>query len=276
MKMQIKNIEFHSAPSSPKQSKSPIGHSRPNSTLDEFEFGTSCRFNLNDVDFDLEDRTEKQNKKIMQIEDESLPVMAFADELFSDGKVLPLPPRLKIPPSHERLNENHSGKSSTVSSPRSPLSALKIKFVHQNLWNDEFDPFLVALQSVKKDGAGKAQANSDGPDPAHSTFTPRPNNSSEQMMGLILSHRQPNSKNGSIESPKMFLEPKGLAFARAVVNMDLETGSGFNRLTMSGPILKSNGNRKDGRRFSPWKRNKLRKVLSLFGKLGLKFARSAT
>ncbi|CAK9314244.1 unnamed protein product [Citrullus colocynthis] len=273
--MQIKNIEFYSAPSSPKQCKSPIGHSRPNSTLDEFEFGTSSRFNLNDVDFDLEDRTEKQNKKRIQIEDESLPAMAFADELFSDGKVLPLPPRLKIPPPHERHNESRSNKSSTVSSPRSPVSAFKIKFVHQNLWNDEFDPFLVALQSVKKDEAGKTQANNNGPDPAHSTFPRRPNNSTEQMMGLILPHRQPNSKNGPIGSPRLFIEPKGLAFARAVVNMEHDTGSGFNRLTMSGPILKLNGNRRDGKRFSSWKRNKLRKLLSLFGKLGLKSASSA-
>ncbi|KAG6570429.1 hypothetical protein SDJN03_29344, partial [Cucurbita argyrosperma subsp. sororia] len=274
--MKMKNMEFCSAPSSPKRYKSPFGHSRPNSTIDEFEFETSSRFNLNDVDFDLEDRPEQQSKKRVQIEDASLPAMAFADELFSDGKVLPLPPRLKIPPPHERLNDHRSGKSSTTSSPRSPVAALKIKFVHQNLWNDDFDPFLVALQNVKKDGTGKTQENSNGPESAHSPFPRMPNNSIEQIMGLQLPHRQPNLKTGPVENPKLFIEPKGLAFARAVVNMDRETGSRFNRFITSGPILKSTGNRRNGNRFCTWKRNKLSKLLSLFAKLGLKSARSAT
>lgn len=267
--MKLQNMEYYSAPSSPKQCKSPFLHSRPNSTIDEFEFETSSRFNFNDVEFDPEDRTtEQQNKQRIQIEDELLPAMAFADELFSDGKVLPLPPRLKIPPPQE----HRSGKSSTVSSPRSPVSAaLKIKLIHQNLWNDDFDPFLVALQSVKKNGR-----NNHGPDPAHSPFPPRPNNSTEQMMGLQLPHQKPNSKNGPVESPKLFIEPKGLAFARAVVNMENETGSKLDRFTIAaGPILKTNGNRGDSKRFSLWKRIKLRKLLSLFEKFGLKPSRSA-
>lgn len=274
--MQLKKMEFYSEPSSPKELLSPLGHSHPNSTIDEFEFETSGRFNLNNIDLDLVDRSEQQNKQLMRSEDEFVPAMAFADELFSDGKVLPLPPRLKLPPRLERHNDNRSGKSSTASSPRSPVSALKFKFVHQNRWDDDFDPFLVALQSVKEEGAGKTQANNNGPAPAHSPF---PNNSTEQIMGPKLPHdtniQQPNSRNGPVRSPKMLTEPKGLAFARAVAKMDHETRSRFDRFTMSGPILKSNGNRRGGTRFYTWKRSKLRKLLSLFGKLGLRSARSA-
>ncbi|MED6172003.1 hypothetical protein PIB30_046085 [Stylosanthes scabra] len=92
--------------------------------------------------------------------------MAFADELFNDGKVLPLepPPALKLPPRLIRNNGDSgsvvaSAQSSTLTSPKSPALVLRmLPFSRHSLWNDDFDPFAVALEKVKDDKRGNSSS----------------------------------------------------------------------------------------------------------------------
>lgn len=71
---------------------------------------------------------------------DSLPAMAFADELFCDGKVMPLKP-----PPGSRCSIAGSRSPFGASPPRSPRSP----FSRRNLWNDDFDPFMAAMESVR-------------------------------------------------------------------------------------------------------------------------------
>ncbi|KAJ8446832.1 hypothetical protein Cgig2_016142 [Carnegiea gigantea] len=75
--------------------------------------------------------------------------IACADELFCDGKVLPLrpPPRAQ----YTRSSKLH-GISSTASSPGARGSMLRVPFARpRSLWNDGFDPFMAALSKVKEE-----------------------------------------------------------------------------------------------------------------------------
>lgn len=139
-------ICFYSVPTSPSLKARAYEDANSNTDEFEFEFETSRRFN-NPSDF----QNEKQKKRSQrQSSVDSLPAMAFADELFCDGKVLPLGPPLKLPP---RLQNGSIKKtsmpsgSSLSSSPRSPLG---LSFLHRSLWNDDFDPFMVALEKVRE------------------------------------------------------------------------------------------------------------------------------
>lgn len=168
---------FHSEPTSPSRLKlwTPscfqTGHTTPgtyedaNSILDDFEFETSSRFNnLGDFCNETSQRNENtfdhQQELQQRLGGDSLPTMAFADELFCDGKVLPLVPPLKLPP---RLLQNGDGnmmstQSSTATSPRSPGSVLRFPFSRLSLWNDDFDPFMAALEKVREEKRGKQKA----------------------------------------------------------------------------------------------------------------------
>ncbi|CAA0805878.1 Protein of unknown function (DUF1645 [Striga hermonthica] len=100
--------------------------------LDDFEFETSSKFNSgrhnNNFDPTFFDYYGGQNGKI-----------AFADELFSDGLVMPLKP----PP---RLHHD----SSAASSPTRPATLCRLPFSRKNN-NDDFDPFVAALQKVTEE-----------------------------------------------------------------------------------------------------------------------------
>ncbi|KAL1347954.1 hypothetical protein HN51_023957 [Arachis hypogaea] len=167
---------FYSAPTSPSRRIIKLGansccqtsHTSPRtiqdeddgrySNLDEFEFETSRRF-TGYLD-------TKKSQKDDDFDGDSLQTMAFADELFNDGKVLPLepPPPLKLPP---RLIQNNgdcgsvvmSAQSSTLTSPKSPALVLRLlPFSRHSLWNDEFDPFVAALEKVKDDKRGNSNS----------------------------------------------------------------------------------------------------------------------
>lgn len=68
--------------------------------------------------------------------------MAFAEDLFFNGLAMPLkpPPRLR---------------SSPLSSPKSPRTVRRILFSRKNSWNDDFDPFAVALEKVREEKRGR-------------------------------------------------------------------------------------------------------------------------
>ncbi|KAI6685435.1 hypothetical protein NL676_031348 [Syzygium grande] len=74
--------------------------------------------------------------------------MAFADELFCDGKVKPL----KLPPRLQNDGADGSRAQTPVASPTSSpryAGARKRLARQRSLWDDEFDPFEVALERVK-------------------------------------------------------------------------------------------------------------------------------
>lgn len=141
------NLEFYSAPSSPA-----IGDELSPRFDDDydFEFETSKKFNSR-MEFDdgnLECFLEVERKpKIIRPRCGSLPTsMSFADELFFNGLVMPLkpPPRLQV-----------QGQQGGVSVPSSPTSGFKNPFVRRVAWNDDFDPFIVALQKVSEENRGR-------------------------------------------------------------------------------------------------------------------------
>ncbi|GLT54247.1 hypothetical protein SLA2020_274600 [Shorea laevis] len=148
--------------------------------------------------------------------------MAFADELFCDGKVLPLTPPLKLPPRLQNVkSKGGSSHSSTASSPRSPSSALKLSFSRRSLWNDDFDPFMVALENVREEKRGKTRGNNHRRARARgrslSPFRATGSLGSNESVGSSSTNlREPNSLAQVGQSPKKFEEPKGLSFARKV------------------------------------------------------------
>lgn len=201
----------------------------------EFEFETSRRFNVDEYEVISEQKPDDQSRSMelhnqnLHVSRESLPAMAFADELFSDGKVMPLkpPPRLQYP-DEKKLDRQIS---SSLSSPRSPTGVLRLPFHRsRSLWNDDFDPFMVAWENVKDEKMVHRRSRSMSP------FREPDLN----QMGLILPTQQSqpnlnNRMNKSNESSPSFpmwdqeeqvklpvkkscsitlAEPKGVVFAR--------------------------------------------------------------
>lgn len=113
---------------------------------DDFEFETSRRFENNlHQHQQLQQEEEEEDRRI----GEQLPAMSFADELFSNGQVLPLkpPPRLQFAGT----------QGSRTSTLRSPSSVLCGPFSGMSFKNKEFDPFMVALENVRKDETRRTQ-----------------------------------------------------------------------------------------------------------------------
>ncbi|KAJ1424077.1 hypothetical protein SESBI_11908 [Sesbania bispinosa] len=187
---------LYSAPTSPNRFKpsalsgfqteppTPSIYEDARSNLDDFEFETSKRFNLSGFTNQMDEKPFLHMQEHIQV-----PSMAFADELFCDGKVIPLIKPLKLPP---RLLDNENGnkmstQSSTVSSPRSPGSVFRLPFSSHSLWNDDFDPFIAALEKVKAEKTRKPKG----------------------KHGL---QREPMKK--APRSPNLLSEPKGLLFPK--------------------------------------------------------------
>lgn len=246
------NMDFYSVPTSPTRGvssnalfgfetepPSPRTYEDANSTFDEFEFETSCRFDAKDMivirDFEksIFDHQVQQKQQFRQRGD-SLPSanMAFADELFCNGKVLPLTPPLKLPPrlQHGSKSGNYSPTFSS-----SPSSVLRLPFSPRRMWNDDFDPFTVALDNVREEKRGKAQGKNYRRTRSLSPFrAPRPQIRSNELAEdlnkqndnywdhpIAVDESSPNP-NGLLQvkqvegSPIKLVEPKGLSFARKV------------------------------------------------------------
>lgn len=107
------NLRFYSSRSSPLHQ---VGDRK--TIDDEFDFGCSRR---------LDDGWSP-----------SISTTAFADELFCNGKVLPL----KLPPRLQR---------SVPTSPTAARSRTRSPFPHRCKWNDDFDPFMIALEKVSEE-----------------------------------------------------------------------------------------------------------------------------
>lgn len=149
-------MNFYSAPTSPTSdvSNTFFGSltepTTPTRSYDQdFEFATSRRFN-HSFSTDVKSRNEKPQKIRDRGSSPPLPAMAFADELFCDGKVVPLAaPQLKLPPGFFHGNDKFGSRHSVTTEPRSPRSVVRLPFPRPSLWNDDFDPFMVALENVK-------------------------------------------------------------------------------------------------------------------------------
>ncbi|KAE9606273.1 hypothetical protein Lalb_Chr10g0106141 [Lupinus albus] len=234
---------FYSAPTSPSRLKlcAPSGFQSGNTTprtyyddvksnLDEFEFETSRRFNyLGDLFFN---ETSQRNEDTFYHQQDQQN-MAFADDLFCDGKVLPLIPPLKLPP---RLLQNGDGsmmstQSSALTSPRSPGSMLRFPFLRLTSRNDDFDPFMAALENVREEKWGETKAKhglrrtrSLSPfrgfnyKPNKHKGLPQSNQSGSHCFGpsqlKCELQKEPLKLASGITS--MLSEPKGLVFARQV------------------------------------------------------------
>ncbi|KAG2390995.1 hypothetical protein LR48_Vigan07g036500 [Vigna angularis] len=113
-------------------------------TGDEFEFETSRRFNgsVTDLDSEINQKDEKNPFG------DSLQTMAFADELFCDGKVLPQMPPLKLPPRLEKFEVGSIYRSKLASS-RSSRLVFRLRLSRHSFRNDDSDPFTVALEKVR-------------------------------------------------------------------------------------------------------------------------------
>ncbi|KAG5053249.1 hypothetical protein JHK87_005447 [Glycine soja] len=281
---------FYSAPTSPSRLKvrtsfgSQTGPTTPrattheddaNSNVNEFEFETSRRFNVSVGDLDTE-----TNQKDESPFGDSLQTMAFADELFCDGKVLPLMPPLKLPP---RMHQNGDGSimsthSSTLTSPRSPRSVLRVRFSRQCLWNDDFDPFMAALEKVREEKRGKPSARH-GLRRTRSLSPFRSfNNKCERNVGI--------SKSSQLESHccdtaqlvcelkkeplkhvsgriNVLSEPKGLVFARQVRLVGVSNDTTTLERTSVSKVSKET--KKDERkRGGFWRRNTKRENIKKF------------
>ncbi|KAJ4848554.1 hypothetical protein Tsubulata_007853 [Turnera subulata] len=222
--------------------------------LFDFEFETSRRFNVDDYrDLEInakpeqemeQEKQEKQEEK-PQYDDRkgSLPAMAFADELFCEGKVMPLKPPPRLECNNNVVQSSCSGSGST--------RAIKNPFPRRSLWNDDFDPFMAAWKNVKGDetsggnwqgkknhrrarsmvplqASTSLQPNNDPPTCNHlDPFSPNPKSPKEPTVSY------PNLKKGAGgfqsmrevgKSPIKLIEPKGVLFARRarMVKMDPE------------------------------------------------------
>lgn len=265
----VDSMSFYSAPTSPTkrlpllrshtEPTSPRTHEDSNSNLDDFEFETSSRCNhigINMASFEspVNHRSweEKQHKECGN----SLPTMAFADELFCDGKVMPLAPPLKLPPSF-RGRENYHRSYTAVSSPaRSPRSMLRLPLSRQYLWNDDFDPFMAALENVREEKQrGKTQENKNhrrarSLSPLRFTAQKKSNGSLDvtnqhvsemgqerpiQLLGFNPNDQRKLTDSASTrrtspqdlvkqvgQSPTLLTEPKGLMIARQLEKMNHE------------------------------------------------------
>ncbi|XP_068658148.1 uncharacterized protein [Aristolochia californica] len=145
----IGSPQYYTAPSSPTRglTADPFSLEAPavekakteaGSDSDDFEF---------EISFEQSERFDSASiqQQAEQQQAEEIPTnMAFADELFSNGRVLPLklPPRLQSP-SYGSWNTSHLRSSSSLLL-YGPSSGLSFK-------NKDFDPFEAALEKVRKE-----------------------------------------------------------------------------------------------------------------------------
>ncbi|KAI6685428.1 hypothetical protein NL676_031341 [Syzygium grande] len=143
----FEGLLFYSAPGSPK-TEPPTPRASWNDGGD-FEFETSRRFDDVVLESPAKRQQHPQREESRPRErPRERPCMAFADELFCDGKVKPL----KLPPRLQNDGADGSRAQTPVASPTSSpryAGARKRLARQRSLWDDEFDPFEVALERVK-------------------------------------------------------------------------------------------------------------------------------
>ncbi|KAK8474451.1 hypothetical protein V6N13_107758 [Hibiscus sabdariffa] len=204
--LDVEGLCFFSVPTSPTKTALRAAYEDSSSNGDEFEFETSRRFHVG------EREAAESKQKLESQPEEPLPAMAFADELFYDGKMMPLkpPPRLQY----------HHKQSSVSSSPTSPSGGLRLSFRRGSLWNGGFDPFTAALKNVKEEkGKNHRRARSMSPFRERETNGMLVSNQQEiHPMSLVLPNPSSNKTTEIKQEVKKRQskpgEPKGVVFAR--------------------------------------------------------------
>ncbi|KAM5549160.1 hypothetical protein ABKV19_000543 [Rosa sericea] len=226
-------LYFYSVPSSPTRETStgttpfgyqtdlnecptPMSYHDANAYLDDFEFETSLSFSLDVGDRSVVHSSPFGHDRKPRQRGDSLPTtMAFADELFCDGKVMPLAPPLKLPPRLQRKrNEKLASQAETGASvPGSPSNfVLKLPFGYKRLWNDDFDPFMAALKNVKEEKKEKASAAS----PSYATNNQSTNEPGDEDSTTSAPEPISREMGGQIVPKRQLSQPKGVGFARQV------------------------------------------------------------
>ncbi|KAF5201757.1 hypothetical protein FRX31_008669 [Thalictrum thalictroides] len=149
-------LKFYSVPASPKG-----GHKTTtfvsDSDLKQEDIGSNSGDFFDDEDFEfdtsLNSSQGQQKQQLQHVQD--VVSMAFADEIFCNGQIMPLkpPPRL-----HFANSNKFSNRSSCASYPTSPSSVLKGPLNRWSLIKSstiDFDPFMVALEKVTNEARGR-------------------------------------------------------------------------------------------------------------------------
>ncbi|KZV57607.1 hypothetical protein F511_03067 [Dorcoceras hygrometricum] len=151
------------------------------------------------------------------------------DELFISGIVMPL----KLPPRLQYNSEfnSPSQRLTFVSTSKSPTPLCKIPFARKYTWQDNFDPFTVALEKVREEKRGR----SGQPRCSRSYSSPLSTASKYSCTDTIsCSQDSYKDKSSMIRVPALSysgpLERKGSAYARWLQGKKKEG------LTLSRPI----------------------------------------
>ncbi|KAJ4970836.1 hypothetical protein NE237_003935 [Protea cynaroides] len=199
-------VYFYSVPTSPTsgQKDVPFDLESEISSSDSngFEFRTSQQFEKK--------RKKKKKEESCGGDEDSSAMMAFADELFSNGQVLPLKypphpeedqffhnskvPPLKLPPRLQQVEKGKCGnRSSSGSSPRSsPSSLLRWPILCCNLRNQEFDPFIAALEHVMKESPKRF---------SHGSIPGEPTEIAGLVSASLVGYSQSRSDHGGCINP---------------------------------------------------------------------------
>ncbi|QCE01570.1 hypothetical protein DEO72_LG7g2868 [Vigna unguiculata] len=217
----------------------------------EFEFETSRRFNVSVSELDSERKQKDENPF-----GDSLQTMAFADELFCDGKVLPLMPPLKLPPRLHKVEVGSIYRSKLMSSRSSSRSSVFRLGLSRH--NNDSDPFMVALENVRGEKRRKHVFRRSRSLSSFRGFrhkfkkSVRVAKSSQSQCSdraeLVCEEVQ---KKEASERMSVLSESKGLVFARKM------------RLVASVSKL-GMGTKKDERKSGFWRRNKKREYIKKF------------
>ncbi|XP_075078472.1 uncharacterized protein LOC142164393 [Nicotiana tabacum] len=219
-------VQYHSAPASPgKKFGSVTTDDACELTLSDFEFETSKKFD-NCMEFETCENIEhsKDDQSWQEKRRErggSLPDLAFADELFSNGQVMPLklPPRLQCDNNDTKYTSQRSITCSTIA----PSAIVKSPFARRNV-----DPFVVSMQKVMNEENRGRSNNSNHHKRTRSLSPFRAKNMEwtiEEMRQEIVSMTpiQPSSPNTRkpIES-----KAKGASYGRWVLDHSMTIGPG--------------------------------------------------
>ncbi|PKU69699.1 hypothetical protein MA16_Dca021059 [Dendrobium catenatum] len=104
--------------------------------------------NTDHSDDDNEHKTEASCLTFDHHDSDNKPPMAFADDLFYNGKLVPFyPPSLKLPPRLQVVGGGGASPRSprTASSPKSPRKVRGI------MVGKDFDPFMAAVERIRKE-----------------------------------------------------------------------------------------------------------------------------
>ncbi|KAH7560779.1 hypothetical protein JRO89_XS10G0100400 [Xanthoceras sorbifolium] len=260
----LDHLNFYSAPTSPIPTSKTFtydyddDYQDANNSFIEFEFETSRLFIPEDDDFDqmgqsFDSPYDQQQEHHQHKDKESLPAMA----LLMSCSVMA----------------------------KSPTVALKFPFPRRSLWNDDFDPFAVALENVKDDNNIEKRNKEKDYRPARSVSPVRALNPKRPNKSMSFHHQDINrsghDQNGQMEpegpysiwfpyrnrkmEPIRLAEPKGVLFARhtRLVKMGHEKAKRQKETGKNGKVSEESSGTRES------KRQRMKKLLLRSASMGI-------